>query len=176
MLQECMQCCSLKTLAKYTAWWIVADGRGILKCVLNKLVVNRVNGRLTQNRITWRTSVKYWRMFGFHQSRKFRTCLNDFHCPKESIRTNEWTAVDIAYVTYGEEICTLSTWCIYGFHMISNSVNLPRQHQLICLCNWQGVLFERCELNVWNIIQSNEMTLSENPDSNILYLVSPVKM
>jgi hypothetical protein len=42
-----------------------------------------------------------------------------------------------------KENCILSTSCIYGFHIISNSVNFPMQHQFICLCNWQGVLFLR---------------------------------
>jgi hypothetical protein len=43
------------------------------------------------------------------------------------------TAVDMACITS-------STWCIYGFYVLSNSVNFPIHHQLICLCNWQGML------------------------------------
>jgi hypothetical protein len=173
-----MQCFSLKTLTKYTAWLIVAGGSIILKCVLNKLVANRRNGQLTQNRITWRTSVKYWRMFGFHHSRKFHTCLNDFHCPKEFIRTSEWTAVCIACVTY---LCWRNLLFV---HMVYLWVFVCYQTSLICLygISWfvfvidEEYFFESCELNVWNINQSNEMTLSANPESNILYLVSPVKM
>lgn len=155
----------------------MADGSIILKCVLYKLVVNRRYGQLTQNRIMWRTSVKYWRMFGFHHSRKFHTCLNDFHCPKESIRTNEWTDVDIAHVTY---LCWRN---LHFVHMVYLWFIIWYQTALICLysMSWfvfvidKECLFERCELNVWNIIRANEMTLSGNP-SRILHLVSPVKM
>jgi len=103
---------------------------------------------------------------------------------------SEWLPLSKGIYTHQWMNCCV--YCVCHLLMLKKSALCPHgvfmgfvcyQTALICQysISWfvfvtdKECFYERCELNVWNINQSNEMILSANPESNILYLVSPVK-